>query len=141
MINKKSKIEYYLPIVLGWFWKKIIINAYRFRILETLLYLIFIIIPTDFDGTPLEIYARLFFIGFIMICINMHYQLYDYEEYDNGNTWGIKILFNNDTMRLAGFFVGGLLILPTVLSLGLGAFIVVGVFSMLWKIIKYFKEQ
>tara|TARA_B100002019_G_C21171727_1_gene548814 strand:- start:846 stop:1061 length:216 start_codon:yes stop_codon:yes gene_type:complete len=71
----------------------------------------------------------------------MHYQLYDYEEYDNGNTWGFKILFNNDTMRLAGFVVGGLLILPTVFSLGLGVFILVGVFSVIWKIIKYFKEQ
>ena len=129
---------HYLTIILQWLWKNIAVNAYKFRILEILLYLFFMgATLSGFDGTSIELYWRLTMIGGAMFLINLSYDLNEYKEYDQDSSSGVKILFNNDWMRSAGFFIGGLLMLPAILFSGLGLIIIFGAIYILWISIKY----
>ena len=93
---------------------------------------------TDLDGTYLELYFRLSGIGMVMILINVSYDFNKYQVYGQDDTIiGMKILFNNHWTRSAGFFVGGLLLLPVFLYIGISSLILCGAIYILWISIKY----
>ena len=133
----KAKIIHYLPIVLNWVWKNIVVNSYKFRILELLLYLFFMVVTTDFDGSSAELYFRLTCFGMVMILINVSYGFNEYSEFGQDKSYGIKILFNNHRTRLIGFTIGILLFMPYILLVGTGLLIIFGGISILWISIKY----
>ena len=129
----QAKISHYLPIVLNWVWKNIVVNSYRFRILETLLYIFFATTPTDVDNTDLEFYFRMAYVGLFMVLINISYWWYrDDPDYPPN----FKILFNNDRTRLIGYFIGVLLMLPAILYFGIVTLVGCGAIYILWISIK-----
>ena len=128
---------HHLPIVLNWIWKNVVIPSYRFRIIEILLYLFFMVTTTDLDGTYLELYFRLTCIGMVMILINVSYDFNKYHVYGQDTILGMKILFNNHWTRSAGFFICGLLLFPVILYIGISSLILCGAIFILWISIKY----
>jgi len=129
--NIQAKISHYLPIVLNWVWKNIVVNSYKFRIIEILIYLFIYLFYESYTG-GFPYYFIYFEIALSMFFINVLYEITSMKS-------NIRVIFYKypHWTRFIGFFISVLVLLPIFLVYGLAFIVFCLVIYLLFGSIKF----